>query len=106
LEELAMSYEDPNRREIQPDDALRLNRLSEEVRGRLTEMAFIVARITGVEYDGGPVRKFVPRGAVQMQADAPPKTDVELVEITPELEACYGWKDGRLWVDCPCGTPL
>jgi len=37
-----------------------MQRLSEEVRGRLEEMALITARTLGIEVTGDTIRKFVP----------------------------------------------
>lgn len=96
-----MTGDDSNRHIVQPEDAQRLNRLSEEVRSRLTEMALIIARISGSEYSGGPVTKFIPReGAQTVKAAA--QDWLEIVEIVPGLDCCYGSIDGQTILECPC----
>lgn len=46
--------------ELRPEDRERMRRLSEEVRGRLTEMALITTRTLGVEMDADATVKFLP----------------------------------------------
>lgn len=55
-----MSETLPEGIELRPDDRERMQRLSEEVRGRLLEMALIAARTVGVEMDSDTVAKFAP----------------------------------------------
>ena len=90
-----------NRLEVTQEDAQRLNRLSEEVNGRLTEIALIIARITGEAYTGGPVRSFVPRQATSTEAAT--SDWLEIVEIVPGFECCYGSIGGETVLACPCG---
>lgn len=99
-----MATQDPQRYPVDEADAERLTRLSEEVRARLNEMAFIAARVTGTQYDGGGISKFVPREAMREQAsDDPGIKDMEIVEIFPGFDCCYGtFTDGSMFFDCPC----
>jgi hypothetical protein len=101
-----MATQDPTRYPVDDDDAQRLTRLSEEVRARLTEMAFIAARVTGTKYDGGGIAKFVPREALRERAaNAPETIEIEIVEIFPGFDCCYGtFSDGSMFFDCPCHT--
>lgn len=46
---------------LHPDDLFRMQRLSEEVSGRLKEMGMIVARTLGMPVDTGTIFKFEPR---------------------------------------------
>ena len=65
-----MTVETGRRYEIPPDDTQRLNRLSEEVRGRLTEMVAIVGRVAGDEdFSVGEVTKYEPRTAAHSVDD-------------------------------------
>jgi hypothetical protein len=48
---------------LHPDDLFRMQRLSEEVSGRLKEMGMIVARTLGIPVDANTVFKFEPRPA-------------------------------------------
>jgi hypothetical protein len=52
--------------ELRSDDRERMQRLSEEVRGRLMEMALITTRTLGVEMEDDAVVKFLP---VQLSSD-------------------------------------
>lgn len=55
-----------------------MRRLSEEVRGRLEEMALITSRTLGTSLTKDTVRKFVP---VEQAADKAHVTHVEIVDI-------------------------
>jgi len=46
--------------ELRPEDRERMQRLSEEVRGRLVEMALITTRTLGTELDSEATVKFLP----------------------------------------------
>ena len=46
--------------ELQPDDRERMQRLAEEVRGRLEEMALITGRTLGIDVGNDAIRKFAP----------------------------------------------
>ena len=97
-----MTENDSNRYNVQPEDAQRLNRLSEEVRSRLTEIALIIARVSGSEYSGGAVTNFVPRQGAQTRAAAASFDWIEIVEIVPGFNCCYGSIGGQTVLDCPC----
>lgn len=91
-----------HRHEVSPEDAQRLNRLSEEIRSRLTEIAFIVSRISGTDSAGDRVIRFTPReGAKTLETEA--NYDwLELVEMVPGLVCCYGSIGGETVLACPC----
>jgi hypothetical protein len=61
-----MSVGQADRTELRADDRERMQRLSEEVRGRLMEMALITTRTLGIELDRDAVVKFLP---VQLSSD-------------------------------------
>jgi hypothetical protein len=93
-----------------PDDAQRLTRLAEEVRGRLEEMAQIAGRIAGIKVDPAATRKFAPHPARTVAADAG-HGDVTMVEIydatSQHPEMCVTWwADGTTGLDSPCGTEV
>ncbi|MET8680915.1 hypothetical protein ABZW18_25875 [Streptomyces sp. NPDC004647] len=94
------------------DDAQRLTRLAEEVRGRLEEIAQIGARIAGVKLDPNSTRKFVPRNPVSppaaLAASHGEVTMVEIYDATPDHpQLCVGWwSDGTVSLDSPCGTEI
>ena len=82
-----------------------MNRLSEEVNGRLTELALIIARITGEAYTGGPIQSFVPRQPASASgvAEVAATSDwLEIVEILPGFNCCYGSIGGETVLSCPC----
>jgi hypothetical protein len=79
-----------------------LNRLSEEVRGRLAEMALIITRVAGLEHTGGAVGKFVPREGTEVQKAAGGFDWLEIVEVVPGFDCCYGSIGGQTVLSCPC----
>jgi hypothetical protein len=65
-----MAEESSTRYELAPEDAQRLSRLSEEVRGRLTEMVSIIGRIAGDDdFSVGEITAFEPRTAAKSVDD-------------------------------------
>ncbi len=99
-----MADSNPNRHEVPQEDVERLDRLSEEVRGRLAEIGMIVARIAGDGRGASAVVSFVPREAqrVAVEAAAPGGDWMEIVD-TPTGNYCYGSIGGHNFMDCPCG---
>jgi hypothetical protein len=68
----------PEATNLRPDDRERMQRLSEEVQGRLVEMALITTRTLGVEMETGPQSvRFVP---VQLPSGEPGGLSVEILE--------------------------
>jgi len=91
-----------NRYELEPGDAQRMRRLSEEVRSRLLEMALITARTAGVELRGNAAIKFVPRKTAR-EADAAAGDWMEIDEVDG-FEVCYGVIGGQAFAESPCGA--
>lgn len=93
------------RSQLSRTDAERMARLSEEVRGRLEEMASIAARTLGVKLDKDAIRKFVPHPAV---LDRPTIVEVEILDdfLGPGHAACclVALSDEDWFVECPCGA--
>jgi hypothetical protein len=91
-----------------PDDPARLTRLSEEIRGRLEEIALIGARIAGIELDPAARPKFVTRPAPDTDAPGAPATMVEIFDATPQHpQMCVTWfADGTVGLDSPCGHEI
>ena len=85
------------------EDALRLARLSEEIRGRLAEIAMITARVAGVEPPKGRVVKHVTRDAgLKKRADAGSGDWIEIDEIDGFV-VCWGVIDVQPFAESPCG---
>jgi hypothetical protein len=89
--------------QLVPEDAQRMHRLSEEVRGRLEEMALIATRKLGVSADPKALTKFAPKN---------PSTRLGclgLVEILdassdhPEICVLF-FCDGSVGLESPCGS--
>lgn len=105
---------------VYPDDFQRMDRLAEEVRAKLEELALIGSRIGGFKLDPRAVRKFSPRldpyvkaddGGTGGSADAGAPSVVAAVEIfdsTPQHpEMCVvWWSDGTHSLDSPCGHEI
>jgi hypothetical protein len=89
-----------NRYRLSAEDAARMARLSEEVRGRLEEMASIAARVMGRRLDKNTVRTFEPHG--------PTVVEVEILDdfLGPGHRPCclVALSDGDWIVECPCGS--
>ncbi len=99
---------DPNNTRIQlsAEDAQRAARLTEEVRGRLEELASIVARVTGRRLESNAIRKFVPKSLAE--SDEPTVTEVEILDEflpPPHAACCLVTLSNEDWfVECPCGS--
>lgn len=99
---------------LSPEDYQNMKRLSEEVQGKLEEMAQISFRVAGLGEDFNTVRKFVhqkmaPGGAPDGGADSPPGIVwVEIFDPTPEHdEMCVVYySDQHAVLEVPCGTPI
>jgi hypothetical protein len=92
------------RHDLSPDDAERLNRLSEEVRGRLFETALILGRVTRQgEGRGNAVTRFVPRARMHDEKKKAEGDWIEIIDVDGE-EACYGVIDGQPFAESPCGA--
>jgi hypothetical protein len=93
------------RAQFSPVDAEKLARLTEEIRGRLEEIAHITARTLGKRLDKGAVRKFVPH---EPAADSPTVVEVEILDefLGPGTAPCclVVLSDGDWFVECPCGA--
>jgi hypothetical protein len=97
----------PNRHELSLEVAQRLGRLSEEVRGRLLEIALITARAASVDLPNSSAIKFAPHPIAQ-EADAGAGSWMEIIEVEAEdgqvYTACYGVVDGVAFAESPCGA--
>jgi hypothetical protein len=99
-----MAYEGPGRRELTADDAQRMARLSEEVRGRLVEMSLIAARTLGLDTSGGTAPRFVPRPRRQARDDDAASGDWMEIDEIDGFEVCWGVMDGQAFAESPCGA--
>jgi len=96
----------PNRHEMQPEDARRIVRLSEEVRSRLSEIGMIINRTAGTASPKGSVLKFIARDAglrLDTRGDGGTGDWVEIIEVDG-VEACYGVIGGHPFAESPCGA--
>lgn len=95
-----------NHHGLQPEVAQRVTRLSEEIRGRLVELAIITARATGVDAPESSAIKFAPR-TMGKDANAGEGDWMEIIEVEGDdgqvYEACYGVIDGQAFAESPCG---
>jgi acyl-CoA reductase-like NAD-dependent aldehyde dehydrogenase len=88
---------------LSPDDGQRLRRLSEEIRGRLCEIALILTRSGGkpLAQDGsiqfGSAKRPVP-------AMGGPGDWMEITVGKDGEEACYGVIGGEPFYESPCGS--
>ena len=85
------------------DDHARMQRLSEEIRGRLEEMALIMTRTLGIALTPEMVRRFTPLTAGSLEADV---TRMEIV-CAPDGATCGCYvtlDDGTGFCEYPCGA--
>jgi hypothetical protein len=92
--EAEMAYASPGRREMTQEDAQRMVRLAEEVRGRLLEMSLIAARTLDLDTAGGTAPRFVPRPRPSAEsadagADAGAGDWME-IDVIDGFEVCWG----------------
>jgi hypothetical protein len=92
--------------ELAQEDAARMTRLTEEVTGRLREMAMIVGRTTGVTIESGVVPKFVPvtrTPASDVPSDPahpPVDLEIEIYDLPDGTHCCYDYLNQVC--ACPC----
>jgi hypothetical protein len=91
--------------ELQVEDALRMRRLSEEVRSRLLELALINSRTVGIEIPKNANIQFVPGAKVKaMDAGAGDWMELIMVDVNGgQVEVCYGVINGEPFAESPCG---
>ena len=106
-----MAENAPTQVKLQAEDAQRVRRLTEEVRGRLEEMALIVSRALGRNLETNAVRKFVPvtRATDEGPAAAAATSDhllyIELVGQPDGSTACVLHCPGHeVFIENPCGS--
>jgi hypothetical protein len=88
------------RNALAPADRERMQRLSEEVRGRLQEMALITARTLGVAFDKDTAVKFVP-----VEVKAANELGVAMnIEIICGPGGCGCYVDPPGICEFPCGA--
>jgi hypothetical protein len=90
------------RAELSDEQGERLRRLSEEIRGRLLEIALITARDLGIRLNDNSVIKFVPKGSQSDRADAGAGDWMEIEDVDG-FEVCYGSIGGHAFAESPCG---
>ena len=91
---------------LEMEDALRLRRLADEIRGRLLESALIVTRAVGKQIPKNADIRFVP-GTKTKVLDASSGDWVEIITVDVNgdtVEACYGVQDGVPFGESPCGA--
>ncbi len=96
-----MNETTPNRTELGAEDRSRIRRLTEEVQGRLEEIALIATRAHGKRLDEDAIRKFVPHRSEAR--DEPVIVEVEIVEFPDGGTACLVvLSDDSSFVEIPC----
>jgi hypothetical protein len=86
-----------------PEDQYRINRLYEEIQGRIEELAMITARAAGIPLTDDTVRKFEPK---PLPSDSY-EVDVEIICPPEGLGPCacvYRRPDGTWDWERPCGS--
>ena len=73
--------------ELAPEDAARMRRLTEEVSGRLREMALIFGRTVGVQIGPDVIPRFAPVRPAK-EADSP-RVDTEIIDLPDGTHCCY-----------------
>jgi hypothetical protein len=93
-----MSSASPHRFAIEGEDRARLQRLTEEVEGRVHEIAAICARVAGIKLDRDSRRKFLPEITVA-------GTHIEIIDLPtdPPSAACIIQDEHHYCVEVPCG---
>ena len=105
------AYFRPQSVTLEPGDRDRVHRLTEEVLGRLEEMARIAARNLGLRLDGTAIRMFVPRDTrhakpaqAGVSTDLPPFTHIEITQWPDGTSICTVYlASGGIIVEHPCG---
>jgi hypothetical protein len=97
-----MADENPIRHDVLPEDSQRLARLSEEVRGRLAEIALIMGRVTGEDVGGGLITKFVPREGAETDSASSHGDWMEIIAFPNGQEGCHGSIGGHEFISIPC----
>ena len=87
--------------DLGPEDAARIARLSEEIQGRLAELALVFGRVTGEQATVGAITGYSPAEAGHSQADSPDNT-MEIFEFLG-IDGCYGSIGGVPFFEWPCG---
>jgi hypothetical protein len=91
--------------ELRKDDAERLDRLTEEVQGRLEEMALIATRTLGIKLENDFVTKFVARTAREASDDAGEVIYIEILDPPEGGSICViHCPDGVSHIERPCGS--
>jgi hypothetical protein len=88
---------------ITVEDVNRLRRLSEEIRGRLVEVALIVAHNNALALKDTTNIKFTPPKVLNKVRDASGGDWIEIGEVVGN-EYCYGVIGGRPFAESPCGA--
>ncbi|HZD73037.1 MAG TPA: hypothetical protein VE776_03985 [Actinomycetota bacterium] len=92
---------------LRAEDRERMQRLSEEVQGRIREMALITARTLGIDLAGDTVVKFAPVKADRASLGEGPGLGEEpgqTIEIVCGPEGCGCYVDPPGICEFPCGA--
>ena len=88
--------------QLNPDDRQRMQRLSEEIRARLTEMALIFSRTTETDLGSDAVLKFIPEKIAGTDPHARAVKHIEII-CAPD-GTCGCWVDPPGICEYPCGA--
>lgn len=88
--------------QLNPDDRQRMQRLSEEVRARLTEMSLIFSRPMEIDLGSDAVLKFIPEKVDGTDPHARPGKHIEII-CAPD-GTCGCWVDPPGICEYPCGA--
>ena len=98
-----MTTETRVRIELSREDNERVSRLTEEIRGRLLELALIASRVGG-GLDPAAKPKFVLRkGTISDLAAIP---DIEIIDLPDGTHCCLINLGAGFLFECPCGSAV
>jgi hypothetical protein len=98
---MSEQQDDHTHYQLSPDAAERLEELSQDVRGRLREIAQIVGPLVGVQATENSLIMFAPRDA----GSAAESGDHMEVVVIDGHEVCYGTIGGESFAESPCMHP-
>lgn len=100
-----MAKTSPQKVNLTPQDRERMQRLSEEIQGRLEEMGLIMSRTLGVNFGRDALLKFAPSRAEGQAADASPQRSPIHIEIVCAPDGTCGcYVDPPGFCEFPCGA--
>jgi hypothetical protein len=92
--------------ELSTDDKQRMQRLSEEIKARLTEMSLIFSRTMQINLGSDAILKFKPEPAAASDSHARPAQHIEIICAPDGTCGCYVDPPGICEYPCGGAGPL